>query len=110
MWVNHHVVFEQIGRVDRTFLFVNVIFLMLVAFVPFPTRLVAEHLRDGDTRAAGEAMVRLATALWRPGDTTRSRDLLAPSTVSHGRILSGIAALDLTHRGGCDTGSSTGRL
>jgi uncharacterized membrane protein len=55
MWVNHHAVFEQIGRVDRTFLFLNVIFLMLVAFVPFPTRLVAEHLRDGETRAAALA-------------------------------------------------------
>jgi len=55
MWVNHHVVFDQIGRVDRTFLFVNVGFLMLVAFVPFPTRLVAEQLRGQDTRAAALA-------------------------------------------------------
>jgi uncharacterized membrane protein len=56
MWVNHHTVFEQIGRVDRTFLFINVGFLMLIAFVPFPTRLVAEHLRDDDNiRAAALA-------------------------------------------------------
>jgi len=52
MWVNHHTVLEQIGRADRTFLFLNVFFLMLVAFVPFPTRLVAEHFRDGGARAA----------------------------------------------------------
>src|SRR5919204_4047728 len=45
IWVNHHTVFEQIGRVDRTFLFINVAFLMLVAFIPFPTKLVSEHLR-----------------------------------------------------------------
>jgi uncharacterized membrane protein len=55
MWVNHHVVFEQIGRADRTFLFVNVLFLMLIAFVPFPTRLVAENLRGNDIRAAALA-------------------------------------------------------
>jgi uncharacterized membrane protein len=55
MWVNHHVVFEQIGRVDRTFLFVNVMFLMLIAFVPFPTRLIAEHVRGDETRAAALA-------------------------------------------------------
>ena len=52
MWVNHHTVLEQIGRADRTFLFLNVFFLMLVAFVPFPTRLVAEHFRDSGARAA----------------------------------------------------------
>jgi TMEM175 potassium channel family protein len=52
MWVNHHVCFSQIDKVDRTFLFINVGFLMSVAFLPFPTRLVAEHLRDGGERAA----------------------------------------------------------
>ena len=55
MWVNHHTVFEQIARCDRTFLFISVGFLMLVAFVPFPTRLVAEQLRGDDTRAAALA-------------------------------------------------------
>jgi uncharacterized membrane protein len=46
MWVNHHGVFAQIDKVDRTFLMINVFFLMAVAFVPFPTVLVAEHLHD----------------------------------------------------------------
>jgi uncharacterized membrane protein len=52
IWVNHHTVMEQIGRVDRTFLFINVVFLMTVAFSPFPTRVVAEHLREGSKSAA----------------------------------------------------------
>jgi uncharacterized membrane protein len=52
IWVNHHAVMEQIGRVDRTFLFINVVFLMTVAFSPFPTRVVAEHLREGSKSAA----------------------------------------------------------
>jgi uncharacterized membrane protein len=52
IWVNHHTVMAQIGRVDRTFLFINVVFLMVVAFSPFPTRVVAEHLRDGSKSAA----------------------------------------------------------
>jgi uncharacterized membrane protein len=55
IWVNHHVVFAQIGRVDRTFLFINVAFLMLVAFIPFPTKLVAEHLQEEGARAAALA-------------------------------------------------------
>ena len=52
VWVNHHTVFTQIGRVDRTFLFINVVFLMVVAFTPFPTRVLAENLRDGSKAAA----------------------------------------------------------
>jgi uncharacterized membrane protein len=52
VWVNHHTVFNQIGRVDRTFLFINVVFLMVVAFSPFPTRVLAEHLREGSKAAA----------------------------------------------------------
>ena len=52
IWVNHHTVLQQIGRVDRTFLFINVVFLMIVAFSPFPTRVVAEHLREGSKSAA----------------------------------------------------------
>jgi len=52
VWVNHHTVFTQIGRVDRTFLFINVLFLMVIAFSPFPTRVLAEHLREGSKAAA----------------------------------------------------------
>jgi uncharacterized membrane protein len=36
--VNHHTAMGQIGKVDRLFLFLNVMFLMVVAFIPFPTR------------------------------------------------------------------------
>jgi uncharacterized membrane protein len=52
IWVNHHTVMQQIGRVDRTFLFINVVFLMVVAFSPYPTRVLAETLRDGSRAAA----------------------------------------------------------
>jgi uncharacterized membrane protein len=46
IWSNHHTVMNQLGRVDRTFLLLNVFLLMCVAFLPFPTRLVAEHVRN----------------------------------------------------------------
>ena len=52
IWVNHHTVMQQIDRVDRTFLFINVVFLMIVAFSPYPTRVLAETLRDGSRPAA----------------------------------------------------------
>jgi len=55
MWVNHHFVLTQIGRADRAFLFLNIFLLLCVAFVPFPTRLLAEALRTPDARAAAVA-------------------------------------------------------
>jgi uncharacterized membrane protein len=52
MWVNHHACLGLIDRADRRFLFINIALLACIAFVPFPTRLVAEHLRDDGLRAA----------------------------------------------------------
>src|SRR5262249_30434871 len=52
MWVNHHAVLDQFERADRAFLFLNVGFLLCVAFVPFPTRVLADHVRGDGGRAA----------------------------------------------------------
>jgi uncharacterized membrane protein len=52
IWINHHTVFTQIRKVDRLFLLMNVTFLMLVAFIPFPTSLIASHLRGNDLEPA----------------------------------------------------------
>jgi len=53
IWVNHHTVLDQIRVADRTFLFINVFFLMCVAFIPFPTRLLATYVRtDGGNASA----------------------------------------------------------
>jgi uncharacterized membrane protein len=55
IWVNHHTVLSQLRGADRSFLFINVFFLLCVAFIPFPTRLLATYLRTGDGRAAAVA-------------------------------------------------------
>lgn len=47
IWVNHHALFDRVERGNRTLLFVNLGLLLWVSFIPFPTALVAEHLRDG---------------------------------------------------------------
>jgi uncharacterized membrane protein len=46
IWVNHHAIFRQIARVDRMLLFLNLLLLMFVAAIPFPTALLAEHLSE----------------------------------------------------------------
>jgi uncharacterized membrane protein len=52
IWMNHHTCVETMRRADRTLLFLNLLLLMTVAFLPFPTRLVAEHLQKPGEQAA----------------------------------------------------------
>jgi uncharacterized membrane protein len=53
IWVNHHAVLERIRVVNRPLLFMNLLFLMAVAAIPFPTALLADYLREGhDERLA----------------------------------------------------------
>ena len=52
IWVNHHTVLRLLRGTDRTFLFINVFFLLCIAFIPFPTRLLATYVRTDDGRAA----------------------------------------------------------
>ena len=47
MWVSHHSMFERIVRVDRGLLFVNLALLLGIAFLPFPTALLADYVREG---------------------------------------------------------------
>ena len=57
IWVNHHVVFELIGVVDRLTLFLNLLLLMAVVAIPFTTALLSEYLTagNGDARIAALA-------------------------------------------------------
>jgi uncharacterized membrane protein len=48
MWINHHYMFKDIVRVDHTLLVLNLLLLLSVAFVPFPTAVVAEYVGAGE--------------------------------------------------------------
>lgn len=43
-WISHHRVFQQIERQDGRLLWFNLLFLLCVAFVPFPTSLLGETI------------------------------------------------------------------
>nr|WP_246381043.1 TMEM175 family protein [Micromonospora jinlongensis] len=45
VWVNHHVMFDRVRHVDREVLFLNTLLLMVIAFLPFSTSLLADALR-----------------------------------------------------------------
>ena len=62
MWMNHHALLGHFARADRAFLFLNVLFLMCIAFAPFPTALLAEHLHS-TTAALAYGISFTATAL-----------------------------------------------
>jgi uncharacterized membrane protein len=47
IWINHHAMFQHIVRVDGTLLLLNVLHLMLIAFLPFPTAVLAEAFHRG---------------------------------------------------------------
>lgn len=46
VWANHHVMFDHIRAADRVVLLLNTLLLMLVAFLPFATSVLAEALRS----------------------------------------------------------------
>jgi hypothetical protein len=56
MWVNHHSMFVLIRRTDRYFLLFSVFFLMCIAFLPFPTAVLAEYLPEPKGRRVAVAL------------------------------------------------------
>jgi uncharacterized membrane protein len=62
MWANHHTFMHQIERTDRRFVLLTIGLMLCIAFVPFPTRLVAEHIRESGARPAALAYGATMTA------------------------------------------------
>ena len=54
MWVNHHTMFGHVRLIDRPMLVLNLLLLMGIVAIPFPTALVADHL-TGPARSGGPA-------------------------------------------------------
>ena len=50
--MNHHTVVSCMRGTDRTLLFLNLLLLMTVSFLPLPTRLIAEYLERPGERSA----------------------------------------------------------
>jgi uncharacterized membrane protein len=86
IWINHHHNMRAIDRIDRAFQFINLLLLLDVAFIPFPTRLVAQYLQRPGEKPAAIAyaatllvMAVLYTIWWR---YARARRWLIAPTVS----------------------------
>ncbi len=55
-WVNHHTMFQYIHLADRKLLIINLVFLLFVSFLPFPTALLADHLQVPIDRVTAMAL------------------------------------------------------
>jgi uncharacterized membrane protein len=51
MWVSHHSMFQRIANTDRPLLFLNLLLLLGIAFLPFPTALLGAYVRDGGSNS-----------------------------------------------------------
>lgn len=82
IWVNHHGVLDHLKRANRAVLYLNLLVLMTVVFIPFSTALLAEHLKSGADESVAAAVYSGAFlamgvafgSLWTY--ITRHRDLL----------------------------------
>ncbi len=52
LWANHHDMFTFIRRSNHIYRMLNVVFLMFVAFVPFPTAILGEFIQSSANRGA----------------------------------------------------------
>lgn len=50
IWAQHHTIFKQINRTDHAFILLNIVFLMWIAFLPFPTSLLGTYLQSPSER------------------------------------------------------------
>jgi uncharacterized membrane protein len=67
LWLGHHSIFRRLRRVDATLLRLNLALLMVVAFLPFPTSLMARALTTDAERPAvllyGATVLAIATLM-----------------------------------------------
>jgi uncharacterized membrane protein len=56
MWANHHNLMKLVDRIDHGFIIRTLLLLLCVAFLPFPTAVMAEHLADPDAHERAVAV------------------------------------------------------
>ena len=84
MWINHHSLFERIARMNRPLIFLNLLLLMAIVFLPFPTAVLGNNIQvagDANTAASlyglnASVIAVLFSGVWTYALT--HPDLLAP--------------------------------
>jgi uncharacterized membrane protein len=84
IWLAHHGIFNRLEYVNNRVMRINLLLLMAVSFLPYPTKLVAEAIHDQDAERVavlfyGASLLVVSLlfgALW--GAVARDRHLLKP--------------------------------
>lgn len=56
VWINHHAQFARLERIDHWLLMLNLLVLLTVAVVPFPTAVMARYLKAGSDQELAVAL------------------------------------------------------
>jgi uncharacterized membrane protein len=56
IWINHHALFDRVVRIDRRLQSLNLLLLLSVSFVPFPTAVLGDYVRDADNGRAAAVL------------------------------------------------------
>jgi uncharacterized membrane protein len=94
MWVNHHTVFSHLQRIDRGLFYWNLLLLMSIVFIPYPTEVFGEALRlheGARTAAVFYSITMTVNALMWSGlwlHASRGRRLLTPDFPESERTIS----------------------
>ena len=94
MWVNHHTVFSHLERIDRGLFYWNLLLLMTIVFIPYPTEVFGEALRlheGAQTAAVLYSITMTVNALMWSGiwlHASRNRRLLSPGFPESQRTVS----------------------
>jgi uncharacterized membrane protein len=84
LWMAHHGIFRRLSSINSRVMRINLLLLLLVSFLPFPTRLMAQAIRDANAERPAVIFYGLTltavsltiTALWRA--VLRDPELLKP--------------------------------
>ena len=84
IWLAHHGMFRRLQYANKPLMSINLLLLMAVSFLPFPTKLMAEAIDSSDAERAavifyGASLLVIScllSALW--GSVARDRHLLRP--------------------------------
>ncbi len=84
IWLVHHGIFRRLQYANRRVMEINLVLLMAISFLPFPTKLMAEAIRDPSAERAavifyGASLLVISllfSALW--GSVASDRSLLKP--------------------------------
>jgi uncharacterized membrane protein len=108
IWLGHSAITECLTGADSTFMRINLMLLLVVSFLPFPTRLLGEFIRIEDAERVGVtiygitllAAVSMLSVLWRYAynhdlldtsidqeDLDRLTERLTPGLISYGVLL-----------------------